>query len=83
MQQSKINLKCNCGSWNISTVHGYFSYYLCEDCGLCYQEHTMKLIRSIKKSFYIQGQKYTREFTIDEIKKIRTYNDLEKSIKYK
>ncbi|WP_165022043.1 hypothetical protein [Dysgonomonas sp. ZJ279] len=78
-----ITLKCECGSRNITIVHGYFSYYLCEDCSKCYEEHTMKRLTEVKATFNIQGNEYTQVFTIDEIRSIREYKDLEKIIKSK
>lgn len=74
--------KCtDCGSWNIIIVHSVFSYYLCEDCGACYQEHTMIPLKGVYLKFHYRGKDYTKILSIDELKSINRYEDLNKILK--
>jgi hypothetical protein len=56
---------------------------MCEDCGACYQEHTMKLLDSIMAQFTIKSKSITRIFSIEEIRGINSYQDLEKLLEEK
>lgn len=74
-----IDLKCSqCNSWNIDIVHSVFSYYICRDCGACYEEHTMKPLSNVKAEFTIKGKSISYVFSVEEIKTIDSYENLEK-----